>query len=188
MRAFIAAALAATLFVSAARCETDEPEPQKILISDVSFKDGKLWLEFENDGDTDVILLNKLDPEYGVVKITAKNEKDEVIKLGDKHKDWISGPDDRLRLRAKYRVTRPVALDLPGGQYTLTVTYEVKKDSFFMDAWFMKKQDKRENESKKVMTEYFFGTLTSKEFTILVPRETKTAVKLSDKLDKLEKR
>jgi hypothetical protein len=188
MRAFTVAALAATLFISAARCETDEPESQKISISDVSFKEGKLWLEFENDGDTDVILLNRLDPEYGVIKIVARNEKDEVIKLGDKHKDWISGPDDRLRLRGKYRVTRPVALDLPGGLYTITVTYEVKKDSSFMDAWFMRKQDKRENESKKVMTEYYFGTLTSKEFKIQIPRETKTAVKLSDKLDKLDKR
>ena len=178
MRAVLGMALAATFFViSSAHCESDEPPKTPLAISDVSFKEGKLWLEFENSGDSDLLLLNKLDPEFGVVTVNAMTPKNETIKLSAKHKDWIAAPEDRLRLRAKSRVTRAIAVDLPPGHYTVSVSYDVKKDSFFMDAWFIKKGEKRETESKKVMSEFFFGSVSSKDFEITIPGEAKPAEK-----------
>jgi hypothetical protein len=149
----------------------------EVIINDISFKEGRLWIEFENDGDKDVVFLSRLDPEFGVLKLNVKNSKGEDVKLSAHPKDWVAGPDDRLRIRSRYRVTRPITLELQPGHYTVTATYEVKKESPFMDAWFMKKQDTRANDSKKVMNEFWFGTLTSKEFEFEVPSIQHTAAK-----------
>ena len=178
MRTVLVAAFAALLMCSV-RCETDEPEKKPVQISDVSFKEGKLWLEFDNSGETDVLLLNKFEPEFGVVTINALTEKNETIKLPPppRKKDWIAAPEDRLRLRAKSRLTRAITVDLKPGRYTVSVAYEVKKDSYFMDAWFLKKGDTRENESKKVMSDFFFGTITSKDFEIVIPGDAKSSEK-----------
>ena len=142
---------------------------EEVLINDITFKDGRMWIEFENDGDADVLFINRLDPEFGVLKLNVKNSKGEEVKLATHPKDWVAGPDDRLRIRSRYRALRPIAVDLQPGHYTVTATYEVKKDSPFMDAWFMKKQETRVNDSKKVMGEFWFGTLTSKQFEIEIP-------------------
>ena len=178
MRAVFWMVLATSIFMtSPAHCESDDGPKIPLAISDVTFKEGKLWLEFENFGEADLLLLNKLDPEFGVVTVNAMTPKNETIKVSTKHKDWIAAPEDRLRLRGKTRITRAIAVDLAPGRYTVSVTYEVKKDSFFMDAWFIKKGETRETESKKVMSDFFFGSVSSKDFEIVIPGEAKPAEK-----------
>ena len=149
-----------------------------IEITCLSFDGVNLDLEIQNTTNETLRVIDKLDVKWGVIRLNIVDEKDQAVKVGTEGVDWVAFPDDAVNLKPKESLVRALRVSLKPGKYKVSATYEVQKDSFFIDAWFDKgilPRGKFVESKHKLMTSIWFGTAISKSISVVVGEPKKTS-------------
>lgn len=114
------------------------PDPAHALeLRVLAVNENGIDLEFRNEGNEKLYLIDRVDPVNGVTRIEVKigDREDLGPRLGV---DWLAQPEDLVAIAPDQTVKRSIprtSLAFKPQRVTFRVRYKVTHDSFFLEPW-----------------------------------------------------
>jgi len=114
-----------------------------LMIQGVGFDNDEnaVVLEFKNQSAGDLVLIDRFDLKFGVIKLRIEDSNKKQIEIDHPSSDWAAKATDRIILQSGQNLKRSIKLPvgtLKSEKYRFSVIYEVKKNSYFLYPFFEK--------------------------------------------------
>jgi hypothetical protein len=151
--------------------------------SSIAIEDDKLVIEIENLEDRNLLLLDKFDLRWGVLKLSVTNEQGENVLIKDDSidTDWEAWPIDLVHVPAKEKIKRQISVpkEIPIGKCKVSATYEISKKSTFLKWVFTNVNDDENGWHKPLLAKYLWrGKVESKVFDVEIKGNSESKPKI----------